>query len=59
MKTTLVCDALHSAFIIRGRPENLIFHSDQGSQYTSSELYMFNIIVSFSKKGYPYDNDVC
>lgn len=63
MKANLVCDTLNASFVKRGRPTNLIFHSDQGSQYTSSEfknlLDDFNITASFSKKGYPYDNAVC
>lgn len=63
MKASIVCDSLESAFLLRGKPNNLIFHSDQGSQYTCSEfrnlLDKFNITASFSKKGYPYDNAVC
>lgn len=63
MKANLVCDTLNASFVKRGRPTNLIFHSDQGSQYTSSEfknlLDYFNITAYFSKKGYPYDNAVC
>lgn len=40
----------------------LIFHSDQGLQYTAnvfkSYLKQNNITQSFSKKGCPYDNSV-
>ena len=38
----------------------MIFHSDLGSQYTSKEyekiLIENEVIHSYSKKGYPYDN---
>lgn len=33
--TDLVLTAFNKAFLERGKPENLIFHSDQGTQYTS------------------------
>ena len=40
--------------------ENLLLHSDQGSQYTSKEFTEFceklGITQSMSKAGYPYDN---
>lgn len=40
--------------------ENLILHSDQGSQYTSKEFIEYcqqsGITQSMSKAGYPYDN---
>ncbi|MET1929292.1 DDE-type integrase/transposase/recombinase, partial [Enterococcus faecium] len=40
--------------------ENLIIHSDLGSQYTSeayeAKLNELNIRHSFSRKGCPYDN---
>ena len=51
------------AFILRNKPGNLIFHSDQGRQYKS---YIFknclaehNVSQSFSKTGWPYDNAIC
>jgi len=41
----------------------LIFHSDQGSEYTAFSFRKLldskNIVQSFSKKGYPYDNACC
>lgn len=45
------------------KPDNpILFHSDRGSQYTSSSFRRFcdknNIFQSFSKKGYPWDNSV-
>ena len=40
--------------------EEMIFHSDLGSQYTSNEfeklLIENSVKHSYSKKGYPYDN---
>ena len=50
------------AFEIRKPTENLLFHSDQGSNYTSIEfrkyLKSLNIKQSFSNPGTPYDNSV-
>lgn len=41
----------------------MLFHSDQGSQYTASLFREFlrerNVRQSFSKPGDPYDNSVC
>ena len=58
----LVVKALKNAYYSQSLNKNkqLIFHSDLDSQYTSNNLKelckKFNIIQSFSKKGYPYDN---
>ena len=50
------------AYALRGEPEGLMFHSDRGTQYTSFSfrqlLDSLNVVQSFSKKGYPYDNAV-
>jgi transposase InsO family protein len=44
----------------QGTIENLILHSDQGSQYTSRAFTEYcesaHVIQSMSKAGYPYDN---
>lgn len=58
----LVIDALLMAVDKRKPSKNLLFHSDQGSQYTSKN-YQFllntkNIISSMSHKGCCYDNSV-
>nr|WP_241654214.1 IS3 family transposase [Wolbachia endosymbiont of Laodelphax striatellus] len=58
----LVIDALFMAIGRRKSPKNLLFHSDQGSQYTSKN-YQFllstkNITSSMSHKGCCYDNAV-
>lgn len=62
MTTKLVVDSLLMAVNRRKFGENLLFHSDQGSQYTSKN-YQFllntkNIISSMSHKGCCYDNSV-
>ena len=40
-----------------------MFHSDRGSQYTAFAfrqlLDTLNVVQSFSKKGYPFDNACC
>ena len=60
--TQLVIETFKKAYRIRNFPKNLIFHSDRGSQYTSGDfrklLDKYNVIQSFSAKGYPYDNAV-
>lgn len=62
MDVKLVTDTFNKAFAARNYPDNLIFHSDRGSQYTSKIfrklLDRYNVIQSFSAKGYPYDNAV-
>ena len=60
MTAELVVSAFRKAKIERGITKGMIFHSDLGSQYTSNEyekiLLKNNVIHSYSKKGYPYDN---
>ena len=60
--TKLVTATLRSAYDCRGQPQNLIFHSDRGSQYTSNGymnlLRGLGITQSFSRSGSPYDNAV-
>ena len=58
----LVTATLRYAYENRGRPQNLIFHSDRGAQYTSAGyvnlLRSLGITQSFSRSGSPYDNAV-
>jgi putative transposase len=46
----------------RNYPQGVLFHSDRGVQYTAAEFRKaadkFEVILSFSAKGYPYDNAV-
>lgn len=56
----LVKDAFEKAYKNRKYPSSLMFHSDRGAEYNSSEfrkmLENYGVCQSFSKKGYPYDN---
>ncbi|HBZ09314.1 MAG TPA: IS3 family transposase [Bacillus bacterium] len=60
MTTDLVIKALDNAYATQLPPEELILHSDLGSQYTSEafmeEAESKKIRQSFSRKGCPYDN---
>ena len=62
INTELTLTTFDDAFINRGKPKDLMFHSDQGCQYTS---YMFRSFLrenkvkqSFSAPGSPLDNAV-
>lgn len=63
MDAALVIDTFKKAFTARKMPSELIFHSDQGSQYTSAAfkhlLDDLNVTQSFSRPGTPCDNAVC
>ena len=52
---TLTCQVLSMAFESRGRPKGLMFHSDQGSHYTSrqyrQQLWRYQIEQSMSRRG--------
>ena len=60
--TQLITATLRMAYDSRMPRENLLFHSDQGSQYTSHTfrqlLKKLKITQSFSKAGTPHDNAV-
>ena len=60
MSAELVISAFMRAKTTRGTTNEMVFHSDLGSQYTSNEfeklLLENNVKHSYSKKGYPYDN---
>ena len=60
--TQLTKSTVKAAYGTRKPTESLLFHSDQGSNYTSNEfrkyLKSLNIIQSFSNPGMPYDNSV-
>ncbi len=59
----LVLETFDSAYEIRHNPQGLMFHSDQGVQYTAfvfrERLKSLEITQSFSTPGMPYDNAVC
>lgn len=58
--TALVIQALEQAYQQRGQPQGVMFHSDQGSQYTSTafrqRLWRYQIPHSLSRRGNCWDN---
>lgn len=60
MTASLVCDALSMALFRRGFPENVIVHSDRGSQYCSQDyrdiITSCKLRQSMSRKGNCWDN---
>ena len=60
MTAGLVTDALIMAIWRRGRPDSLLHHSDQGSQYTSEQFQRLMadqaITSSISRSGNVWDN---
>lgn len=55
MTAKLVCDALSMALFRRGFPEQVIIHSDRGSQYCD-QITAYNLKQSMSRKGNCWDN---
>lgn len=62
MRTDLIIDALHMAIIHRDPQPGVIFHSDRGAQYTSTEFRDFcrnnGVRPSVGRTGICYDNAV-
>ena len=60
MTAQLVMDALLMAIFRSGRPQAVLHHSDQGSQYTSEHfqhlLESHGIVCSMSRRGNCWDN---
>ena len=60
MTTQMVTDALMMAIWRRGRPRELLHHSDQGSQYTSEPFQRLmaddGVTCSMSRSGNVWDN---
>lgn len=58
--SALVCNALMMALSNRNFPQNVLIHSDQGTQYCSNEfrklLSRFDLTQSMSRKGNCWDN---
>ncbi|MEL7559263.1 MULTISPECIES: IS3 family transposase [Stutzerimonas stutzeri subgroup] len=56
----LVIKALEMAYEQRGKPQQVLFHSDQGSQYASrlfrQRLWRYRMQQSMSRRGYCWDN---
>lgn len=60
--TDLVVTALDRAWEARGKPAQVMFHSDQGVQYTSTEFTTYlrerDLVQSMSRRGNCWDNAV-
>jgi putative transposase len=60
MTAQLVTDALVMAIWRRGKPDTLLHHSDQGSQYTSEQVQKLmdahGVVCSMSRSGNVWDN---
>lgn len=60
MTAQMVTDALMTAIWCRGRPKELLHHSDQGSQYTSEQFQRLmadnGVTCSMSSSGNVWDN---
>lgn len=58
----LALDALKMAWVSRGKPSGVLFHSDQGTQYSSlayqQTCQRYEMTVSMSRKGNCWDNAV-
>lgn len=58
----LAIDTLQDAVRLRGVSKGVMFHTDQGSQFTSRDFRKvideLGMVQSFSAKGHPYDNAV-
>jgi len=56
----LTSQALYMAYEARGRPKGVMFHSDQGSHYTSrhfrQQLWRHQLTQSMSRRGNCWDN---
>ena len=59
----LVISTFNKAYQKRNAPSGLMFHSDRGSQYTAFAfrqlLDSLDVVQSFSKAGFPFDNACC
>lgn len=60
MDTNITIEALNKAYKKQKPENNLIIHSDRGTQYISKlyrkKVKKFGLLQSFSSKGNPYDN---
>ena len=60
MNAQLVADALIMAIWRRGKPDALLYHSDQGSQYASDQFQRLmadnGVVCSMSRSGNVWDN---
>ena len=58
----MVLETFKLAYEHRGKPQGLLFHSDQGTQYSAYKFRKYlrdsGVKQSFSNPGTPYDNAV-
>ncbi len=58
--SALTCRALTMAYESRGNPNGVMFHSDQGCQYTSlafqQQVWRYRMVQSMSRRGSCWDN---
>jgi putative transposase len=58
--TELAIAALDMAYQLRGKPQNVMFHSDQGSQYSSKNfrqrIWRYRMKQSMSRRRNCWDN---
>jgi putative transposase len=58
--SNLTCTALRMAYESRGKPKNVMFHSDQGCHYTSLQfrqnIWKYQLKQSMSRRGNCWDN---
>ena len=52
----LVIKALDMAYELRGRPQDVLFHSDQGSRSFRQRLWCYRFKQSMSRRGNCHDN---
>lgn len=61
--TELVIRALAHALVRRNYPQDVMFHSDRGCQYSSKRFQKYleqhHVRGSMSRKGNPFDNSCC
>lgn len=62
MEASLVLETLETAVNQRNPKEPVLFHTDRGSQYCATSVRQFldthNLVPSYSKAAYPWDNAV-
>lgn len=58
--SALTLKALNMAYALRGNPKGVMFHSDQGCQYSSinyrQQLWRYQMVQSMSRRGNCWDN---
>ncbi|QIL50493.1 IS3 family transposase [Weissella coleopterorum] len=62
INTNLAIKTLETAYTIKKPNNHVLIHTDQGSQFTATKYHrlldQYNLVHSWSKPGYPWDNAV-